>query len=64
MARDNASLYIFWLHDESLSETDNLPPPDVIAQAIVNDLEAALEQFRLITADMGDRATDDSASRG
>lgn len=32
---------------------DNLPPPDVIAQEIVDDLEAALEQFRLIANDLG-----------
>jgi len=28
-------------------------PPDVIAQEIVQDLEAALEQFRLIAGDLG-----------
>jgi len=45
-------LDIFWLKDESLSESENLPAPDVIAQEIVDDLEAALEQFRLITTDL------------
>ena len=30
----------------------NLPPPEVIAQEIVEDLEAALEQFRLIAGDL------------
>ena len=53
MARDKASLDIFWLRDETLADSDNLPPPDVIAQEIVDDLEAALEQFRLIAADLG-----------
>jgi hypothetical protein len=48
-ARDKVSLDIFWLRDESLSESDNLPDPDVLAQEIVDDLEAALEQFREIT---------------
>ena len=52
IARDKASLDIFWLKDESLSESENLPPPDVIAQEIVQDLEAALEQFREITSDL------------
>jgi type I restriction enzyme M protein len=28
--------------------------PDIIAQEIVDDLEAALEQFRLISTDLGD----------
>jgi type I restriction enzyme M protein len=50
---DKASLDIFWLKDESLADSDNLPPPEVIAQEIVDGLEAALEQFRLIAADVG-----------
>ena len=52
VTRDKASLDIFWLKDESLADSDNLPPPDVIAQEIVEDLEAALEQFRLIAEDL------------
>jgi type I restriction enzyme M protein len=54
MARDKVNLDIFWLRDESLEDTDNLPDPDIIAAEIVEDLEAALEQFRLIAEDMGD----------
>ncbi len=54
VARDKASLDIFWLKDESLADSDSLPVPEVIAQEIVDDLEAALEQFRLIAADLGD----------
>lgn len=50
--RDKASLDIFWLKDESLSDTDNLPSPDVIAAEIVEDLEAALEQFKEILGDI------------
>jgi len=52
VARDKAGLDIFWLRDETLADSDNLPPPEVIAQEIVDDLEAALEQFRLIAADL------------
>ncbi len=52
IGRDKASLDIFWLKDDSLSDSDNLPAPGVIAQEIVDDLEAALEQFRLIAADL------------
>ena len=33
--RDKASLDIFWLRDESLEDSDNLPDPDVLAQEIV-----------------------------
>jgi len=54
MARDKASLDIFWLRDESLSDSDNLPPPNILAQEIVDDLEAALAQFREILSDIGD----------
>jgi type I restriction enzyme M protein len=46
VARDKASLDIFWLRDESLEDTDNLPPPGVIAAEIVEDLEAALAEFQ------------------
>ena len=53
VSRDKASLDIFWLKDESLEASDNLPDPDVIAQEIVEDLEAALEQFREIVGDLG-----------
>jgi len=45
-----ASLDIFWLRDESLEESDNLSDPDVLSQDIVEDLEAALEQFREMAA--------------
>lgn len=53
VARDKASLDIFWLKDDSLEDSANLPNPDIIAQEIVDDLEAALEQFRLIANDLG-----------
>ena len=56
IARDKASLDIFWLRDDSLADSDNLPPPDIIAQEIVDDLEAALEQFRLIAWDLNGSA--------
>jgi len=37
-----------------LEDTDNLPDPDIIADEIVEDLESALEQFRLIVEDLGE----------
>ncbi|MCL5983638.1 MAG: SAM-dependent methyltransferase, partial [Candidatus Thermoplasmatota archaeon] len=46
LARDKASLDIFWLKDESLEDSANLPDPEVIAQEIVEDLEDAAEQLR------------------
>ena len=51
--RDKANLDIFWLRDESLEDSENLPPPDVIAGEIMEDLRAALEQLEEIAADLG-----------
>jgi len=48
LSRDKASLDITWLRDESLEDTDNLPRPEVIAQEIVDDLEAALAEFAAV----------------
>lgn len=54
LARDKVSLDIFWLRDESLEDSANLPDPDVIAAEIVQDLQAALEQLAAIAEDLGD----------
>ena len=35
-------LDIFWLRDESLEDSANLPDPDVLAREIVEKLQAAL----------------------
>lgn len=50
--RDKASLDIFWLKDKSLEDSENLPDPGILAIEIVEDLEAALEQFREIADDL------------
>ena len=50
--RDKANLDIFWLKDESLEDSANLPDPDVIAAEITEDLQAALDQFASIAADL------------
>lgn len=52
LARDKVSLDIFWLRDESLEDSANLPEPDVLAIEIVQDLQAALEQFAAIAEDL------------
>lgn len=54
VGRDKANLDIFWLRDDLLEDSANLPEPDVIAEEIVEDLEAVLEQFRLIAEDLGE----------
>jgi len=50
--RDKVSLDIFWLKDDSLEDSANLPDPDVIAAEIAEDLQAALDQFVQITAEL------------
>jgi len=52
LKRDKVNLDIFWLKDESLEESANLPAPEVIAAEIAEDLEAALEQFATIAEDL------------
>lgn len=52
MKRDKISLDIFWLKDESLEDSENLPEPDVIAADIVENLESALSQFSAIYQDL------------
>jgi hypothetical protein len=50
VARDKASLDIFWLKDASLDNLDDLPPPEVLQQEIIEHLEAALASFRDVAA--------------
>lgn len=52
IARDKTSLDISWLKDKSLADLDNLPDPDVIADEIIENLEAGLESFRSIMASL------------
>ena len=55
MARDKASLDIFWLKDDSLENLDDLPPPEVLQQEIIDHLEAALASFRDVAAGLQQR---------
>jgi type I restriction enzyme M protein len=52
LARDKISLDLFWLKDESLLDSDNLPEPDVIAAEIAEDLRSVLEQMEEILGDL------------
>jgi type I restriction enzyme M protein len=54
MARDKVNLDIFWLRDEALEDSANLPNPDVLALEIVEDLKAALAQFESIEEALSD----------
>ena len=44
--RDKTSLDIFWLKDASLADLDNLPEPEVLAEEIIEHIEASLVSFR------------------
>lgn len=55
MQRDKVSLDIFWLKDESLEDSENLPAPEIIGRDIVENLEVALEQFTSITEELENR---------
>lgn len=56
IARDKCNLDIFWLKDPSLEDADALQPPEIIAQEIVDDLEAALSEFAAIAEALQNRA--------
>ena len=62
LKRDKVGLDLFWLRDESLEDSANLPDPDILALEISSDLEAALEQFTAIAADLSDSSTDETGN--
>jgi len=48
VSRDKTNLDIFWVKDKSLADLDNLPDPDILANEIIENVEAGLESFREI----------------
>ena len=56
--RDKANRDIFWLRDESMEDSATLPPPDIIAEEILEDLRAALEQLEEIAGDLAGEPLD------
>ncbi|MHB1702441.1 MAG: class I SAM-dependent DNA methyltransferase [Acidobacteriaceae bacterium] len=50
--RNKLNLDIFWLKDDSLEDIDSLPETEVLAAEIVENLEAALEQFRSVSLEL------------
>lgn len=46
IARDKTNLDIFWLKDKSLADLENLPDPDILANEIIENIEAGLESFK------------------
>jgi type I restriction enzyme M protein len=51
-ARDKTSLDLFWLKDDSLTDLDNLPEPADLAEEIIENIEAGLNNFRTVAASL------------
>ena len=62
VGRDKVSLDLFWLRDESLEDSANLPDPHVLAQEIADDLRSALEQIEDVLGDLEERVEPERAS--
>jgi type I restriction enzyme M protein len=45
LKRDKTNLDIFWLKDDSLTDYDNLPAPEILLQEIIGNLQTALDEF-------------------
>ncbi len=56
VARDKTSLDVFWLKNKSLTDLDNLPEPDELAEEIIENLEAGLNSFREVLAGLNKAA--------
>jgi len=50
LKRDKLSLDLFWIKDQTLTDTDSLPAPDILAAEIADELESAFELFSKIAA--------------
>lgn len=51
-ARDKTSMDIFWIKDDSLTDLENLPGPDILASEIIENLEAGLDSFRRVLEEL------------
>ena len=56
LKHDKLSLDLFWIKDKSLTDTDGLPAPNIVAAEIVDDLQAALAQFTKIAVRLAQTA--------
>lgn len=55
IARDKTSLDLFWLKDKSLADLDNLPEPEILADEIIENIEAGLANFRNVVAELNSK---------
>lgn len=51
LQRDKASLDVFWLKDASMTDLENLPEPEVLADEIMENLRSALASFEAVVGD-------------
>jgi type I restriction enzyme M protein len=58
MVRDKANLDLIWLKDDSLQDAADLPAPEILAREIMEDLEAALNEFSAIVEALEERSSE------
>ena len=46
--RDKTNLDIFLIKDKSLTDLENLPDPDILANEIIENIESGLDSFRAV----------------
>ncbi len=56
--RDKTNLDIFWLKDKGLTDLENLPDPDILANEIIENIESALESFKEVMATINSSSED------
>lgn len=52
ISREKTSLDIFWIKDESMTDLENLPDPDVLALEIIDNVESALESLKQLSIEL------------
>ena len=52
LKRDKASLDVFWLKDASLTDLENLPEPEALAEEVMESLHSALASFESVVGDL------------
>ena len=62
VARDKVNLDLFWIRDESLEDSANLPDPHILAEEIADDLRSALAQIEDVLGDLEQRVDTDGTT--
>jgi type I restriction enzyme M protein len=59
IVRDKTNLDIIWLKDDSIVDAADLPAPDVIAEAILESLQSAVEEIQAVLDALNSKNEDD-----